>query len=143
MLYKYSVVCLILTLLIGCQEDKDDFISMDEFGKTVQQTSGENATNCGKVSIDLSTYDVNTCVVDSFTLNIPFYAIYIRQGTDSSVASGVSMNSDGEVNYWHYDSDISGGSNGGSKVSSQICESPTIGDISNETNYRAIECQKN
>jgi hypothetical protein len=100
----------------------------------------EQAIYCGKVDIGDSPFVVNTCVSDSFIINIPFYAVYIQQGIDSSVASAFTMNTSGVVEYWSYDSDISGGSNSESRVTATVCENPSVNFDLNDTNINVIEC---
>ena len=134
-------ICAVVLALTGCNSNKDPdskFISIEEFEQKLLDSVGEQATNCGKVNIGDSPYDVNTCVSDSFIINIAFYAVYIQQGTDSQVASAFTMNSNGVVEYWSYDSDISGGSNSGSRVTSTVCENPTLTFDLNDINV--IEC---
>lgn len=99
----------------SCDFDSNN-IYMEDFEQQVINVAGTQATDCGKVEINGSSLAVNTCVSDSFVINTPFYSFYVVQGIDSSVAYGVSMNVDGIVEYWHYDS-----FNGG-KISSSVCE---------------------
>jgi len=70
----------------------------------------------------------------------PFYAIYIQQGMDSNVASAFAMNSSGVVTYWSYDSDISGGNNSESRVTSGTCETSSIAFDLNDVDLNVIEC---
>jgi hypothetical protein len=101
---------------------------------------GEQAINCSKVGIGDSPLVVNSCVSDSFIINIPFYAVYIKQGIDSNVASAFTMNASGVVEYWSYDSDISGGSNRESRVTAAVCENPSISFDLNDISINVIEC---
>lgn len=140
MAYKWFI-CAVLLALTGCNSNESPdskFISIEEFEQKLLDSVGEQAINCGKVNIGDSPYDVNTCVSDSFIINIAFYAVYIQQGTDSHVASAFTMNSSDVVEYWSYDSDISGGSNSGSRVTSTVCENPTLTFDLNDINV--IEC---
>ena len=101
---------------------------------------GEKDINWGKVDIGDSPFVVNTCVSDSFFINTPFYAVYIQQGIDSSVVSAFAMNSSGVVEHWSYDSDISGGSNRESRVTSTVCDNPSVALDLNDINLNVIEC---
>jgi len=143
MAYKFCICTVLLALSTGCNDNKGSdskFISIDEFEQQVFDSVGEQAINCGKVDINDSPFLVNTCVSDSFIINTPFYAIYIQQGIDSSVVSAFAMNSSGVVEYWTYDSDISGGSNRESRVTSLICEDPSVAFDLNDVNLNVIEC---
>ncbi len=143
MAYKTYICAVLFAFTTGCNNNKDSdskFISIEEFEQKVVDSVGEKAINCGKVDIGDSIFVVNTCVSDSFFINTPFYAIYIRQGTDSSVASALAMNSSGVVEHWSYDSDISGGSNRESRVISTVCENPNIALYLNDINIDIIEC---
>jgi len=145
MVYKIYICAVLFALTTGCNNSKDSdskFISIDEFEQKVVDSVGEKAINCGKVDIGDSTFVVNTCVSDSFFINTPFYAIYIQQGTDSSVASAFAMNSSGVVEHWSYDSDISGGSNRESRVTSTVCENPSVALHLNDINLNIIECTR-
>jgi len=143
MTYKLYIYTLLLALTTGCNDNKGSdskFISIDEFEQQVFDSVGDQAINCGKVDINDSPFVVNTCVSDSFIINTPFYAIYIQQGMDSNVASAFAMNSSGVVTYWSYDSDISGGNNSESRVTSGTCETPSIAFDLNDVDLNVIEC---
>lgn len=107
MSHKIFTSFILLVLHGRCNGDKgSDDISAEEFEQKVLNAAGEQATNCGKVAISGSPLVVNTCVSDSFilnilfltycsqhtVLNIPFYAIYIKQGIDFKAETAVSMN---------------------------------------------------
>ena len=139
--YKSCVFLIFLTLTVGCNKGNDPdskFISIEEFEQQISDSLDEQATNCGQVDIGASPFNVNTCVSDSFILNMPFYAVYIQQGIDSSVASAFTMNSSGVVEYWSYDSDITGGSGAESRVTATVCENPSVTPDLNDINI--IEC---
>jgi len=141
--YKVIIFAVFLVLTNGCNSNGDPdskFISIEEFEQQVLDSISEQATNCGKVDIGDSAYNVNTCVSDSFIINIPFYAIYIKQGIDSSVAIAFTMHESGVVEYWTYDSDISGGSNRESRVTATVCENPSITIDLDDSNVNVIEC---
>lgn len=111
--------CFLITLLSGCNEDDIPSISLDNFEEEVINVAGAQAIDCGKVEINESPLTVNTCVSDSFIINQPFYSFYIAQGLDSSVAYAVSMDVNGVVLYWSYDS-FDGG-----QISSRVCKDPS------------------
>ena len=139
--YKLFVFSVLLALMTGCNNSDDSgFISIEEFERQVLDSVGEQATNCGKVDIGDSPFIVNTCVSDSFIINTPFYAVYFKQGIDSSVASALTMNVNGVVEYWSYDSDITGGSGGESRVTTTVCENPSVAFDLNDINVSVIEC---
>jgi len=143
MVYKLYICAALLALTTGCNNSKDSnskFISIDEFEQKVVDSVGEKAINCGKVDIGDSPLVVNTCVSDYFFINTSFYAFYIQEGIDSSVVSAFTLNSSGVVEHWSYDSDISGGSNRESRVTSTVCENPSIALDLNDINLNVIEC---
>lgn len=126
--YKIYIFCFLITLLSGCNDDNNDLITMDEdtgsismedFEQEVINLAGTQAIDCGRVEINASSLAVNTCVSDSYILNISFYSFYIVQGIDSSVAYSVTMNASGVVEYWSYDSFGEG------NISSSVCENPS------------------
>jgi hypothetical protein len=140
---KVLIVVFLLALTTGCNKSEGPdsaFISIEEFEQQVLDSVTEQATNCGKVAIGDSPFVVNTCVSDSFIINTPFYAVYIQQGTDSSVASAITMNTSGVVEHWLYDSDISGGSNSGSRVTVTVCENPSVIFHLDDMTINVIEC---
>ena len=119
MLYRIYTVFFFFALLCGCNDDENSPISMEAFEKRVIDSVGESAVDCGKVEINESTFTVNTCVSDSYIINTPFYAFYIVQGIDSTVAYAVSMNLSSVVKTWSYDS------YGEGSISSRVCEDPS------------------
>jgi hypothetical protein len=107
--------------VLNCTKDDDGElpISIESFEQQVIDSAGTQAIDCGKVDINESPFTVNTCVSDSFILNIPFYAFYIVQGIDSTLAYAVSMSSSSVVESWSYDS------YGEGSISSSVCENPS------------------
>jgi len=118
-LYKTSIFCVLLTLLSGCNDDDYHPISLEDFEQEVINLAGTQAIDCGKVASNESPLAVNTCVSDSFIINKSFYAFYSAQGIDSSLVYAVSMDVNGVLLYWSYDS-FDGG-----HISSSVCENPS------------------
>lgn len=119
MLYKIYIYCFLFTLLSGCNNDNIPPISLEYFDQEVINVAGTQAINCSTVEINESPLVVNTCASDSFITNQSFYSFYIEQGIDSSVAYAVSMDVNGVVLQWSYNS-FDGG-----KISSSVCEDPS------------------
>jgi len=118
-LNKIYIFCFFVIFLSGCNDDDIAPISLENFKQEVIDVAGTQAIDCGKVEINESPLAVNTCVSDSFIINQSFYSFYIAQGIDSSVAYAVSMDVNGVVLYWSYDS-FDGG-----QISSRVCEEPS------------------
>ena len=119
MLHKLFISCTLITLLSGCNDDDIPAITMEDFEQEVINVAGAEAIDCGKVEINEPALAVNTCASDSFIINQSFYSFYIAQGIDSSVAYAVSMDVNGVVLYWSYDS-FDGG-----QISSRVCKDPS------------------
>jgi hypothetical protein len=113
------VFCFFVIFLSGCKDDNPNPISMEYFEQQVTDEAGTQAIDCGKVDINESSLAVNTCVSDSYILNIPFYSFYIVEGVDSTVAYAVTMSASGVLLYWTYDNYLGG------NVSSIVCENPS------------------
>lgn len=82
---------------------------LSQFASKVQEAAGAGATNCGIVEAGKPELTANTCVADSFSNAQSFFAVYHRQGIDSTVAQGISGDSSGRILRWQYDSNPSGG----------------------------------
>ena len=119
MLHKFFIICFLFTLLSGCNDDDIPPISLEDFEQEVINVAGTQAIDCGKVDINESSLAVNTCISDSYILNTPFYSFYMVDGVDSTVAYAVTMDVNGVVLYWSYDS-FDGG-----QISSRVCEDPS------------------
>ncbi len=113
--------------MIGCQSsgsdtDEDDNIELaavfDEFIDEVKTSAGNEAIECGQVNVGESDIEANVCVSESYSNDLPFYAIYQLQGIDSFVAGAISKNENGMLILWSFDSSISGsGSSSDSRIS--------------------------
>lgn len=66
--------------------------------------AGPGAKNCGWVGIGRDPWPAINCTVGHFKRDKPFYAWFQQQGIDSMVASGIAMNSKGEIFSLRYDS---------------------------------------
>ncbi len=106
-------------MLSGCNEDDIPPISLENFEQEVINVAGKQAIDCGKVGINESSLVVNTCISDSYILNTPFYSFYMAKGVDSTLVYAVTMDVNGGVLYWSYDS-----FNGG-QISSRVCKDPS------------------
>ena len=134
----------IVYLLVGCLEDKTEnnqFISVEQFESRVSNVAGLDSVNCGPVEIGQSSESTTLCVSEAFVNGVSFYAVYMQQGTDSTVALAVSMNSNGKMEFWLYDSSTSGGGNSGpSLISSSVCHEPMFTGQLQGNHYHAFEC---
>ena len=117
---KILILIVLLTCSVGCQDD--DLETMTEFEKQIVKHTGTDAINCGTVGIGESALRVNTCATDSYTLILPFYAIYLQQGFDGAAATAVSLNEQGQLKLWSYD----GSQYTDMPIASVICHAPTI-----------------
>ncbi len=114
-------------LLSGCggaEEVPEDRLTIGEFREAVRDAvngaSTEDVFFCGEVQSGTSPASVNTCVSDLFILNLPFYAFYQQTGSGTTTLAGLSMNSQGTVRKWAYNSSGSG------MISSTPCEEPVF-----------------
>lgn len=101
------------------------FVSLDQFQAQIQNDTAAGALFCGKVEAMQLTANVDQCVSDAFSGGRAFYAVYVLQGIDSTVAEGVSGSSSGDIVLWSYDSSVTGqGDSGPSDVRNAVCDSP-------------------
>ncbi len=119
-LNKVFIICFWVVLLSGCNDDDIESISMEYFEKQVIDIAGEGAIFCGEVDINEPTLVVNTCISDSYILNIPFYSFYLVQGDDSIEAYAVTMDASSKVLYWSYDNFLGG------NIATVVCENPSV-----------------
>ena len=113
-------------------------IDVDQFQQTLQMAAGTDSEFCGRVEASITSIATDTCIENAFSTRTPFYAVYMLQGIDSTVAEGISFNSMNELFFWDYDSSITGQGNAGpSRVIQQQCVNPVFqgGNGSIETRF--------
>ncbi len=87
--------------------------------------AGAGATDCGTVGLGADSGGVDACVVAAFEAHEAFFAVYDLQGIDSQVSTALA--SDGETVWSLFrDSDPSGGSHVGARISRSECVSPVV-----------------
>ncbi|MGL1957451.1 MAG: hypothetical protein OCD00_09075 [Colwellia sp.] len=124
---------LLLGLLFGCDSSYDK-PSLSDFEAKVIKAASINAIDCGKVGSQSS--EVNTCVSDSFIINMPFYAFYNITGIDSLVTKAVTMDQNNTVTYWWYDD------KGTEIISQSICEKPELNPTPYSDETQVFSCEE-
>ena len=100
-------------------------IDVEQFQQQLQTAAGMDAEFCGRVEASETSIATDNCVENSFNSQTPFYAVYMLQGIDSTVAEGISFNPQKELYFWDYDSSITGqGDAGPSRIVQQQCVNP-------------------
>ena len=113
-------------LLVGCS-DSNSGVSFEDFEARVARTAGTGAIDCGTASVEVSRTNFNTCVAGGFQSATGAYAIYIGQGTDSTVAGGLATDRDMRVTILRFDSDpTGGGSPNNGNIRETPCENATL-----------------
>ncbi len=146
MTYPGVIYCLAMSLsLLGCIDEKNgsedtSHKSFADFEKYVTSSSGNDSVNCGTVGIGMSVLDTNTCVVESFVNHTSFQAIYRWQGTDSSIASAITMSSNGVILLWRFDGSIDGSPNGPSLIVKTECLDPQLTGTVDDVYAQLFNC---
>ena len=133
----------IMMLVAGCGSsssvlvdaiDPVDSNSLESFSAELGAALNSGSTNCGIVRISMESSAVDTCVEDMFTASSPFYAVYELMGIDSTVAEGVSLDAQGKLLIWSFDSSITGqGDSGPVRIESEQCLQPTLLNSTEQT----------
>ena len=116
-----------LLLVMSCSPRPDC-----ELASSVAARAGADATDCGyavvgsDASVGGDAASVDACVTDAFNAQTPFYARYDRSGSDSKVVFGIAQDAAGNVTFFLWDSDPSGGSNTGPVIDGNLCTGPTL-----------------
>ncbi|HEY3667574.1 MAG TPA: hypothetical protein VGL19_16325 [Polyangiaceae bacterium] len=97
-----------------------------ELASSVAARAGGNATDCGYAVLGSDASSVDACVTDAFSGGTAFYARYDRNGSDSKVVFGIAQDAAGNVTFFLWDSDPSGGSNTGPVIDGDLCTGPTL-----------------
>jgi len=101
--------------------------SFNDFRTEATAQAGTDAVECGTVEVGESQIDANSCVANAFANRETFVAFYKLQGIDSEVASAIVGNARGEVSYWLYDSNPSGGIPASpSRIDKEECKNATL-----------------
>lgn len=93
----------------------------DGLDKEMRQLSGWLAVDCGRVPINGNPSDANACVQSAFLAHKPFIVRYDEQGFDSEVAHGIAATPQRQFYFLDYQSDASGGSKTGERISKRLC----------------------
>ena len=137
---KNFLIVLCLISFVGCdsndvdtEEEEASVLNsvFDDFISEVKTSAGNNSVECGQVKTSESDIETNVCVFESYTNNIPFYAIYQRQGIDSFVAGAISQGEDGLLFIWSYDSSASGSESNPRTLQVECIEPTLTGTVDN------------
>jgi len=113
--------------LSGCNDGDDrSGMTFEDFQGRVRTDAGRDAESCGEVSIGQSRLEADTCLARAFGNGTDAYAVFRQQGIDSTIIAATVVR-DGEVTFYSFDSDPTGGGapdNG--RVSSRPCLEPTL-----------------
>jgi hypothetical protein len=136
----------ILLILVSCSGDSgnndmpgDDIestdINEDDFNIEIAVKSGSNAVDCGHFELigfregdSGNREEVDSCLIDNFNANNAFFAIYDRQGIDSTLIMAITYNAQSEMHILNFDSNIFGAASllPGGRIVSTLCEAPLV-----------------
>lgn len=115
-------------------------LTIDDFRANVVAIAGEGAEDCGEADVGEGA-DQNECVAFSFGQEIPSFAIYNEDSSDSIEANAFAVNSEGRVFQLFFDSDPSGG---GSEVNGVIsireCVVPRLSGVVDNPEVALFVC---
>ncbi len=97
-----------------------------ELASSLAARVGNNATDCGYAVLGSDASSVDACVTAAFNSATAFYARYDRNGTDSNVVFGIAQDAAGNVMFFTWDSDPSGGSDTGPVIDGVLCIGATL-----------------
>jgi hypothetical protein len=120
---RLATLALVCAAIAGWQTSCGSSARCDLDG-LLRQQAGPGAVDCGRVAIGATTAAVDQCIADQSARGGAFHARYDVQGVDSSVSLGASRDASGRASVFTWDSDPSGGSNSGPRIT----ETPCTGD---------------
>ena len=107
----------------------------------VQRAIGSLPQDCGYFEITfagarpsvLEMKTALTCITDHAARRQPAWLRVYGPGIDSKIAHGLFTARDGQLQFFSYDSDPSGGSGARARFDTQVCEKPHITDSASVT----------
>ena len=126
------------------QGNQNEFvqISFNAFALRVRESTPENATNCGVVSVGESPAQTSDCVSEAFTQGEEFLAIFESETIDSDTGSAVTYSEKSGVIVWYYDSNPCGGPDCNSTVRRTLCIEASLSEAPTNIASDIFSCEK-
>lgn len=122
--------------LCACDPSDETAITMADARTAAMSSAGPSAVDCGTIEAQESRADANCCLASKRAQSMPAFALYILQGIDSVVAQAVSLNADGQVEYFLFSGDLGDFDDPvEGRITKTICNGAALADnaCSNET----------
>lgn len=116
-------------MTLACSSHQCDLLAQ------LKARAGNGAVDCGYAVTGGDPSPVDTCVLDSFAAQSPFFARYDRRGTDSKVIFGMAWSGQGDATFLLRDGDPSGGSGADPVISGTTCVAPAVDSTPNRNSY--------
>src|SRR5450755_29751 len=116
-------------MILACSSHQCDLVSQ------LKARAGNGAVDCGYAVLGGDPSSVDTCVLNSFAAQSPFFARYDRQGIDSKVIFGMAWSGQGDATFLLWDGDPSGGSAADPVISGTACIAPAVDATPNRDSY--------
>ena len=85
-----------MLLQLSACADIESELTFENFRNQVISAAGDGATDCGEAEIGEGG-EQNQCVAFNFGQELPSFAIYNQEGTDSMLARSFAVNAQGRV----------------------------------------------
>lgn len=122
------IISIIITLLVVKRTDDTNV-----FHRFLARHAEETAVNCGIIPVEANPEPGYACALEAQQAGKGFFLQVQKQGIDSKIADGWAATQNGNVLFFHYDSDPSGGSRTGTIIYQRTCVNP-------ELNGKQIAC---
>jgi hypothetical protein len=102
--------------------------SLDEYKRTLRNTAGAGARDCGLVSLQEARTDAVQCSAGALAAGSAFFVAFQVQGVDSIIYVGLAGPAKGDAERLTWDSDVNGGSKSVAErhIFRKPCERPSI-----------------
>lgn len=127
-----------LALLVVCSSGCGQTCEVEDVREQVSERAGDGATNCGDLDLGVDATAAYACAHDAFRAGTPFRFTQGVMGRDSRLVGGWARSPAGELFYFAYDSDRSGGGRDGGAIHVQRCDGAAPNESTSISSPRAL-----